>query len=338
MAEETKYPKSGIRLQVRQITHQAKDINSYVLVHPEGKELAPFTAGAHIDFHFRDGSVRQYSLCNDPTERHRYLIAVLREADGRGGSQALFERVHTQRTVSVGREPRNNFPLHEEAEHHLLLAGGIGVTPIMAMIYRLQAIGADFTMHYCTKSPEHTAFRPELAPFVTDGRIIVHHDGGDPRKGLDIAGLLKEHKVGTHLYYCGPEGFMRAAKKASAQWPKGTAHFEYFTAAASPKATLTEDEAADAGEDAIGLGFQIKIASTGTVYYVPNDKTIVNVLREHGIDVETSCEAGMCATCKTRFLAGEPDHRDLVLDDEDHAQYMTICCSRSKSPMLVLDL
>ncbi|MFQ5995132.1 MAG: PDR/VanB family oxidoreductase [Acidiferrobacterales bacterium] len=338
MAEEAKYPKSGMRLQVRQVTYQGLDINSYELVHPDGDELPPFSAGAHIDFHFRDGSVRQYSLCNDPTERHRYLIAVLRETDGRGGSQALFERVHTQRTVSVGRKPRNNFPLHEKAKHHLLLAGGIGVTPMMAMVYRLQALGADFTMHYCTKSPVHTAFRAELAPLIAAGRVTLHHDGGDPRKGLDLKRLLKTYNAGSHLYYCGPEGFMRAAEKASLHWPEGSVHCEYFTAAASPKPTLTKDEAADAGEDAVGLGFQVRIASTGAVYYVPNDKTIVEVLREQGMEVETSCEAGLCATCKTRVLAGEPDHRDLVLDDEDHAQYMTICCSRSKSPMLLLDL
>ncbi len=327
-----------MRLQVRQVTYQARDINSYELVHPEGKPLPTFTAGAHIDFHFRDGSVRQYSLCNDPSERHRYLIAVLREEYGRGGSQALFERVHTQRTVSVGRQPRNNFPLHEEATHHLLLAGGIGVTPMMAMLYRLQSIGADFTMHYCTKSPEHTAFRPELAALASEGRVLLHHDGGDPRRGLDIAALLKSYEPGTHLYYCGPVGFMRATEAASAHWPKGSVHCEYFTAAASPKATLTKDEAADVGDDAVGLGFQIKIASTGAVYYVPNDKSIVEVLREQGIEVETSCEAGLCATCKTRYLTGEPDHRDLVLDDEEHSQYLTICCSRAKSRMLVLDL
>lgn len=338
MTAEAKYPKSGLRLQVRQVTYQAKDINSYELVHPEGKDLPPFTAGAHIDFHFRDGSVRQYSLCNDPRERHRYLIAVLRETHGRGGSQALFERVHTQRTVSVGTTSRNNFPLQEDARHHLLLAGGIGVTPMMAMIHRLQAIGADFTMHYCTKSPEHTAFRSELAALVADGRVHLCHDGGNPKNGLDIAALLREYKAGTHLYYCGPAGFMRAAKEASAHWPEGTVHCEYFTAAASPKATLTEAEAADTHDDAIGLGFQIKIASSGALYYVPNDKTIVEVLREQGIEVETSCESGLCATCKTRYISGEPDHRDLVLDDDEHAQYMTICCSRSKSPVLVLDL
>lgn len=327
-----------MRVQVRQVTYQAKDINSYELVHPQGMELPPFTAGAHIDFYFRDGSIRQYSLCNDPAERHRYLIAVLREAHGRGGSLALFERVHTQRTVVIGRKPRNNFRLHEEAKHHLLLAGGIGITPIMAMIYRLRAIGADFTLHYCTKSPEHTAFGKDLATLVADGRVIIHHDGGDPRKGLDIAALLEKPKPGSHLYYCGPAGFMRAAKTASAHWPKGTVHSEYFTPESSPKPALTKEEYAVIDNDAIGLGFQIKIASTGTIYHVSNDKTIVDVLREHGIEIETSCEAGLCSTCKVRYLEGEVDHRDLVLDDSEQRKYLTVCCSRAKSPMLVLDL
>ena len=145
MSPEDKYPSHGMRLQVRQITHQARLINSFEMVHPECEDLPEFTAGAHIDFYFRDGSVRQYSLCNDPRERHRYLIAILRDDKGRGGSQALHERVHVQRTVSIGK-PRNNFPVHEEAKHHLLLAGGIGVTPMISMMYHFQATGADFTL------------------------------------------------------------------------------------------------------------------------------------------------------------------------------------------------
>ena len=131
------YPETGMILRVRQITYQAVKINAYELTDPGGEALPPFTAGAHIDFHFRDGSVRQYSLCNDPAERHRYLIAILREEHGRGGSQALHERLHVQRMVSIGR-PRNNFPLAENATRSLLLAGGIGITPIMSMTYELQ--------------------------------------------------------------------------------------------------------------------------------------------------------------------------------------------------------
>lgn len=332
-----KYPKTGMILRLRQITFQAIDINSYGLVHPDGEDLPAFTAGAHIDFHFRDGSVRQYSLCNDPHERHRYVIAVLREPNGRGGSQALHERLHVQRTVSVGK-PRNNFPLAADAKRHLLLAGGIGVTPLKAMAHQLERTGGEYILHYCTRDPRYTAFCDEFAPLVAKGRVVYHHDGGIPANGLDIAGLLRDYEDGTHLYYCGPPGFMAACRRAAAHWPAETVHFEYFTAAAAPKSALSGEELAEAGDNALGLGFQVKIASTGAVYTVPNDRSIVQVLAEHGVAIETSCEAGLCATCKVRYLAGEVEHHDLVLSEQEHAEYLAACVSRAKSPLLVLDL
>lgn len=333
-----KYPKTGMILRVRQITYQANGINSYELVHPEGHDLPPFTAGAHIDFHFRDGSVRQYSLCNDPIERHRYLIAVLREVNGRGGSQALHQRLHAQRLVSVG-QPRNNFPLAEGARRHLLLAGGIGITPLKSMAHHLERTGGDYVLHYCTRVPEYTAFRDELAPLVEKGRAVFHFDGGVPANGLDIAGLLESREEGTHVYYCGPPGFMAACERATAHWPAVAVHCEYFSAAASPKSFLSNAEMEAAGDAALGgLGFQVKVASTGAVYIVPNDKSIVDVLAEHGIEIKTSCQAGLCASCKVRYLAGEVEHRDMVLDDDEHAEYLTACVSRAKSSMLVLDL
>ena len=333
-----KYPKGGLILRVRQITFQANGINSYELVHPEGHELPPFTAGAHIDFHFRDGSVRQYSLCNDPAERHRYVIGVLKETSGRGGSLALHERLHVQRLVSVG-HPRNNFPLTERARSHLLLAGGIGITPLLSMARQLDRTGADYRLHYCTRGPEVTAFRDELAPLAAKGRVSFHHDGGVPANGLDIAALLRTPSEGTHLYYCGPPGFMAACERASAHWPSGTVHCEHFSAASSPKSFLSNDELEEAGDAALsGLGFQIKVASTGAVFIVPNDKSIVDVLADNGIEILTSCKAGLCATCKVRYLAGEVEHRDMVLDEAEQAQYLTACVSRARSSMLVLDL
>ena len=326
-----------MRVHVRQITYQAAGINSYELVHPDGEDLPEFTAGSHIDFFFRDGSVRQYSLCNNPKERHRYLIAVLREVAGRGGSQALHERVHVQRQVRIG-APRNHFRLEEEAKRHLLLAGGIGVTPIIAMAMRLRDIGADFMLHYCTKDATSTAFAREISELMQQGHAMLHHDGGDPRRGLDIEQLLKDYQEGTHLYYCGPAGFMRAAERATAHWPPGSVHFEYFAASASPKATITKEELGALGDESVGIGFQVKIASTGKSYFVPNNKSIVQVLAENGINVEVSCESGLCGTCTTRYLDGQVDHQDLVLDDNERANFLTLCCSRAKSNVLVLDL
>jgi len=337
MAPEGNYPDDATRLQVRQVTHQGENINSYELVNADGDDLPVFEAGAHIDFYFRDGSVRQYSLCNDPAERDRYLIGVLRDINGRGGSEALHERVHPQREVFIG-TPRNNFPLNEDAERHILLAGGIGVTPMLSMAARLQSIGADFTLHYCSKSPRHAAFRRELAPMIASGRAHLHYDGGDPTRGLDIEALLKNPEPGTHLYYCGPPGFMGATDKFSSHWPEGTVHFEYFSAAASPKAKLTDQEYNSVSDGTVGIGFQVQIASTGALYSVPNDKSIVQVLSENDIHIEVSCQSGLCGTCITRYTDGEVDHQDLILDDAKRKEFFTPCCSRSKGRVLVVDL
>ncbi|MBM09396.1 MAG: oxidoreductase [Magnetovibrio sp.] len=334
---QQQYPSHARRLQVRQVTYQAIGINSYELVSPKGEELPPFTAGSHIDFYFRDGSVRQYSLCNDPKERHRYLIAVLREAESRGGSEGLHERVHVQRTVCVG-EVRNNFPLSSEAKHHLFLAGGIGVTPMMAMIGETETNGETFTMHYCSKSPEHTAFRPELEQYISAGKVILHHDGGDPSQGLDIVNLLATQENGTHVYYCGPPGFMRAVKRATKHWESGTVHAEHFSSAASPKVKQTAAERKAVGDSGVGIGFQVMLASNGATYFVANDKSIADVLKENGVHVETSCNSGLCGTCKTRYIEGEVDHNDLIMDADEQAQYLTLCCSRAKGKKLVIDL
>ncbi|MEX0923692.1 MAG: iron-sulfur cluster-binding domain-containing protein [Rhodovibrionaceae bacterium] len=166
-----------------------------------------------------------------------------------------------------------------------------------------------------------------LGPFIERGDVVLHHDEGDPSKGLDIPKLLSSYESGTHLYYCGPAGFMKAAKQGSAHWPKEAVHFEHFATALDP-----ERAAVPPG------GFEVKIASSGDTFHVPPDKTIVAVLREHGVEVETSCEDGVCGTCMTRFLEGEVEHRDLVLDEEEQQEYMMICCSRVKSPLLILDL
>lgn len=320
-------------VRVRSITYEGENINAYEVVDPDGKPLPPFEAGSHIDLYFRDGRVRQYSLCSDPQDRYRFVFAVQRELDGRGGSRAIFERVHVGRILTIS-EPRNNFPLHLEAKRHLLLAGGIGVTPMMSMLHELQRIGADFTLHYCARSPERTAFIEQVRPLVAAGRVFIHWDDGDPSRGLDIPALLRDYEPGTHLYFCGPRGFMAAVAAAVAHWPSGTTHCEYFTPAA-PEPTGSAPENV---EGAIGVGFQVRIASTGQTFDVPNDKSIVQVLREHGIEVPTSCESGLCGTCRTRYLEGQPDHRDYILDEQEKDSVMLICCSRSKSPLLVLDL
>src|SRR5215469_16782880 len=237
-----------MQLRVRSIIYLSEAINGYELVDPRGRDLPRFAAGAHIDVR-AGGFLRQYSLSNDPAERRRYCIAVLREDAGHGASQYLHERVRVADRVEVSL-PRNNFPLDPAAQRHLLIAGGIGIAPIMAMIAELRRRHAEFEVHYCTRSPERTAFRRELAPLAADGRMHFHHDGGDPARSLEIAALLHDPRPGTHLYYCGPPSMMAAAAQAAGEWPTGTVHCEYFTS--STELAAEEDRA-----------FRVRLARSG---------------------------------------------------------------------------
>ena len=324
----------GLLPRVHQVVRQTDNINSYELVSTDGCQLPPFTPGAHIDLHFRDGRVRQYSLSNDPSEKDRYVIAVLRNLKGRGGSVSLFERVEAGRILSIGK-PRNNFPLADTASRHLFIAGDIGIAPIKSMMHHLQATNGEFLTYYCTKSYEDSAFKDEFAPLVEEGKLIYHHDGGDPIMGLDLKEVLREYKPGTHLYCCASPLLMRVAKRTSSHWPEGTVHFEHFDQAPEP---LPADEKIGPSEYDIGVGFQIKIASTGDVYEVPLDKSILDVLKENGFPTAESCKSGMCGTCKTRYLEGQPDHKGVALTEGEKSSFVSTCVSRSKSPMLVLGL
>ena len=298
---------------------------SFELVDPLGLDLPRFAAGAHLDVRIREDIRRQYSLCNDPQERHRYVIAVLNEPAGRGGSRSMHEEIAAGSILLVS-PPRNHFPLAgREARFHLLLAGGIGVTPMLAMIAELERRASPWHMHYCTRSPARTAFLDRLRPLIAAGKVELHHDDGDPARGLDIKQTLQAFEVGTHVYFCGPPGFMSAAKASVGAWPPFNVHCEYFTAAEDRPGTRNAP-------------FQIKIKRSGQVLDVPADRSIVAVLRDNGFEIETDCEDGYCGTCITRYLEGEPEHRDTVLSEDERKRYAMICCARARSPMLVLDL
>jgi len=315
-------------LRVSAVRDEAQDIKSFEFAAADGSPLPAFTAGAHLDVHLPGGLVRQYSLANAPGETHRYLVAVLREEKGRGGSCEMHDKVGVGDLIEIG-GPLNNFPLAETAAHHLLIAGGIGITPMMAMLRQLSADGADYSLHYCSRSPEKTAFMAELQRPPFADHVTFHHDQGDPSKGLDVAELLRSHREGQHVYCCGPAGLMAAVRAASAHWPKGTVHFEYFS--------VDETALAPHGPDG---AFEVEIESSGEVYQVPADKTLMEVLRENGHDVPSACEEGICGTCLTEVVEGEIDHRDLVLDDDEKAagDIMTVCCSRAKGGRLKLRL
>lgn len=322
-------PLNKLQVRVHQVRYEAVDVISLLLVDPCGAELPDYAAGAHIDVHLPNGLIRQFSLCGPPTDKHSYLFGILKEAPGTGGSKFIHEKIQVGDLLEIS-EPKNLFKLNSHAERHLLIGGGIGITPILSMSYVLEQQKAEYILHYCSRSPEKTAFREELVDVVQHGQLCFHFDGGNPENGLDIKAELRNYVNGTHLYCCGPQGMMNAVRDFSSHWPVGTVHFEYFTQDALP--TKESDETTEDSE------FQIKLASDDRVFTVPAHKSIVDVLRENGIFIETSCEDGFCGTCLTRYLEGQPDHRDEVLDDEDHEEYVLICCARSKSPELVLDL
>lgn len=316
-------------VRVRQITYRTEDILSYELVSLNGSELPAFTAGAHIDLHLANGMTRAYSLHNPPDDNRRYCITVQREKAGRGGSHFVHEQIKVGQALRIS-PPRNDFPLVEEAEHTIFVAGGIGVTPIIAMASRLYSLGKKFSVHYCGRTMDRLALLDELRVFASPEHIHLHIDGGNPADGLDVTQLLNSPRPGVQVYCCGPTPLLDAVRKATSHWPKGTVHFESF---APPPIAASLEGAKTSG----GCEFEVELASSGTVIPVPHDKSILGALRDHGIEVESSCEAGTCGACKTRYLSGEPDHRDYVLADDEQGEFVMLCVSRCKSSRLVLD-
>lgn len=320
-------PVTDLSVRVARKQPIALDICSLDLVAADGGALPAFEAGAHVDVHLPGGLVRQYSLCNPPGETQRYQIAVLRDAASRGGSQAVHDAVPEGATLRIS-APKNHFPLAAGAPHHLLLAGGIGITPLLAMAEQLTAQGQPFDLHHCTRSRERTPFVEQMAASAFASRVQHHFDDGDAAQKLDIAATLRAAPTGTHLYVCGPQGFMDAVLAAgrAAGWPEERLHREYFAAA-------PVDHSNDGS-------FELEIASSGRVIPVRADQSALAALLAAGFDIPMSCEQGVCGTCLTRIRSGTPEHHDQYLTPEEQAandQFLP-CCSRAKSPRLVLDL
>jgi phthalate 4,5-dioxygenase reductase subunit len=306
---------------VTRVERIAEDIHLFELRDPAGADLPEFTAGSHVSVRVPNGLLRKYSLCNDPAERVRYVIAVKREAGGRGGSESLIGDVVAGSEVPVS-VPVNNFALAKGSGGHLLIAGGIGITPIMAMIRHLTATGGRFKVYYCTRSPAMTAFRDELTTPALRGKVTIHHDQGDLAQALDLWPIV-EKPQGQHLYCCGPRGLMQAVRDMTGHWSPSAVHFEAFTDAAESK---PDDRP-----------FTVRLARSGDIVEVPVGVTILEALRAHGLDVPSSCESGTCGTCRTGLIAGEADHRDLVLADDEHDRNIMVCVSRARSAELVID-
>jgi vanillate O-demethylase ferredoxin subunit len=315
-----------LQLTVIKKTEEATDIFSFEFACPLGVDLPPFTAGAHIDVHVAPGLVRQYSLCNDPAERHRYVIAVLCDADSRGGARTLHRELEEGDLVTIG-APRNHFPL-VPSPRSLLIGGGIGITPLLSMAESLNHSGAAYQMHYCARSAGSAAFLARLAAPAFDGRAHFHFDDGLPSQKMALPALLAEPDADLHLYVCGPPGFIDYVVDSARDhgWQPANIHREYFS-----------NQDIDTSGDA---PFEIRIASSGAVLAVAADESASSVLIRNGYVIPISCEQGVCGSCLTGVLAGEPDHRDLCLSDEERAcnDQFTPCCSRSRSKLLVLDL
>jgi vanillate O-demethylase ferredoxin subunit len=320
-------PDNTIRVHVAEKTGAAVDICSLTLVAENGRlpESAP---GAHIDVHLPGGLIRQYSLCQEPDCSGHYLIGVLRDPQSRGGSIAIHDRVQKGDLLEIS-PPKNHFQIVQTTRPTVLLAGGIGITPIIPMADWLAANNAPFEMHYCTRERPRTAFYDRIMASPYASCVHFHFDNEPVDQRLDLDNLLRAHANGAHLYVCGPRGFIDAALASAERhtWPADHVHFERFSNAQA----LFHDEDA---------GFFIEIRSTGQRVFVPPDQTASDALRSAGIAIATSCEQGVCGTCLTTVIDGIPDHRDMFLTDAERLRNdrFTPCCSCARTPVLVVDL
>ena len=313
-----------LRLMVKDAHDVTGRVKRFELVSPDGSPLPPFTAGAHMDVRMPNGLIRSYSLLNPPSERHRYVIGVLRENSSRGGSAWMHDELSPGAEIEV-EGPINNFELDDSAAEHLLIAGGIGITPLLSMAHALADKGARFRLLYCTRSRPEAAFADHIEEWFGVAAEFIHDDG-IPGRGLDLSGRLAQRPDGAHLYVCGPRGFIDAARAAAEHWPPGTVHFEFFSAAAGDSTARDEP-------------FDVELARSGRYLHVPANRSLLEVLRTDGMRVKTVCRAGVCGTCKTRVLAGVVDHRDEFLTDAERANWMQVCVSRAApGQRLVLDL
>jgi tetrachlorobenzoquinone reductase len=315
------HPEALIEVCVSDIRVAARDTKLFELRRLNGETLPAGAPGAHIDLHLPNGMVRQYSLTVAEPSPSRYLIGVKRDAETRGGSRYIHDELRVGAKIKV-HPPRNHFPLAENAEHTVLIAGGIGITPIWCMVQKLAALGRPWQLYYSCRSRADTAFLAELQKYE---QVHFHFDDEQGGALLDIAGIVATAPKDAHLYCCGPLPMLKAFEAATASWPRQRIHVEYFT----PK-----HQAAATG------GFMVELARSGQEFFIPEGKKILEVLLENGIDADYSCELGICGACETRVISGIPDHRDSILSDEEQAANtkVMICCAGCKSERLVLDL
>lgn len=319
---------SDLSLKIEKISQQTSNVKAYVLTSSDGAALPEFTAGAHIDVmvDLEDGSTdkRSYSLASDPKDTSAYTLGILREVAGKGGSAFMHDKL-VEGAVIEASNPKNHFPLDDEAEDNLLIAGGIGVTPILAMARSLSASGAKFNMHYAARAPEEMAFKADVEAVCGENGHL-YFDGGDPAKGINLKELLSNRQGGLHLFVCGPAGLIEAVRTMATEqgWPENTVHYEVFKPAELD------------GED---TELEVVLTETGETITVPADQTILDVMLDKGMDIDYDCKMGICGLCAVKVVGGEPDHRDFVLteDEREDEKLFCPCISRAKGGSITLE-
>lgn len=299
----------------------ADDVAVLTLVHPGGEELPRWAPGAHIDLLMTPTLVRQYSLCGRPGDNDAWRIGVLRDPQSRGGSQHVHDSLQPGSTVRV-RGPRNHFAL-VDSPHYIFIAGGIGITPILAMIQQAEAAGTDWTLLYGGRTRASMTFVDELAAYGNRVRLQPQDEVGL----MDLDSVLGEVREHTLIYCCGPEPLLQAVEQSSSHWPAGALHLERF----APKVF---EETEPAGT------FEVIFEQSGITATVGPDQSVLQVAESAGLPAMSACREGTCGTCETRVLAGEVEHRDSLLTPQEQAanDVMFICVSRCRTSHLVLDL
>ncbi|MFC4522592.1 PDR/VanB family oxidoreductase [Cupriavidus pinatubonensis] len=312
-----------LTMRVQAMRYEARGIVSLELQDPDGATLPEYGPGAHIDLHLGNGLVRSYSLCGAPEVRDRYTVGVLQDRNSRGGSRYVHEQLRVGATLTVS-APRNNFELDESAAHTVLVAGGIGVTPIVCMARRLAELGRSFTLLYCARTRAEAAFVESLSAYGDAVRFHFDDEAGAPP---DMNAMLAGQDAQTHLYCCGPGPMLNAFEAACEAHGYPNVHIERF--AADPSTESVQE-----GE------YVVQLSRTGSLVKVPSGKSLLDALLEAGLDVEHSCREGVCGSCETAVLEGCPDHRDSVLSNSERAsnKTMMVCVSGCKGSRLVLDL
>jgi ferredoxin-NADP reductase len=319
-------PDALIEVRLTAIRYAARDTNLYEFQCPDSRPLPAYEPGAHIDLHLPNGLIRNYSLIVAKPDPGTYTFGIKRDPASRGGSRYIHDELRVGKIIKIS-APRNNFRLEEDAAHVILLAGGIGITPIWCMVQRLAELGRSWQLYYSCRSRADMAFLDALEGMKLGNSTPsqFHFDDENAGKFLDIAGIVAGAPKDAHLYCCGPTPMLNAFEAATKGWPREQIHIEYFT----PKA-----------EPAKKGGFTVELARSNQEFFIPEGRTILEVLLDEGVDIDYSCELGICGACEQRVISGIPEHRDAILTEEEQAENkrVMICCAGCKSDRLVLDL